>query len=296
MSDTIDFNLKPITELPPLEYLRSFIVFAGSENIVIAAEKLKISQPLLSKHLKSFEEALGAPLFEFAGRKKILNVLGQKIFVMLQAQLGQINSELHQIMLTQTQKKDLRIGARKEILDTLIPNLSYTGSLSFIPLDSDQIDKQLSQKMIDIGITQKEITSDRLVRKKLWQDELVLAWNSSLKLNSKDLKGLIKELQAYRCYKYGRSQLYEFLPAAKLSTNLYDWRILSEALMNEKSWGLLPIGYTRNKNKINFLKLPEEYSQKSQFYIYYQKEFSRIEWFQQVIQNLVQQVQLSDKQ
>jgi DNA-binding transcriptional LysR family regulator len=71
------YQLDNIKNMPPLEYLRSFVIFVESRNIVEAAQELRISQPLLSLHLKGLEEALGLSLFEFKGKKKILNSSGK---------------------------------------------------------------------------------------------------------------------------------------------------------------------------------------------------------------------------
>jgi DNA-binding transcriptional LysR family regulator len=59
-----------ILEKIPLDLLRSYVAFVESSNMVEAAAKLGVSQPLLTKHLQLLEEISDQPLFAFEGRKK----------------------------------------------------------------------------------------------------------------------------------------------------------------------------------------------------------------------------------
>ena len=46
------------------EYMREFLELATEKNYSLAARKLFISQPTLSRHVQAIEEALGYPLVE----------------------------------------------------------------------------------------------------------------------------------------------------------------------------------------------------------------------------------------
>ena len=283
-----------ITKLPPLEHLRSFVVFAGSANITAAAASLGISQPLLSKHLSEFEGFVGAPVFEFTGRKKTLTALGQRLHERLQRQFSSLLAEWDQSLLSETGSRPLRIGGRKEILESLVPHLNYEGSLSYLSMESEQVEKLLLEKALEIGISQKEILSDRLVRKKLWTDEFVLVWNSSIKFPApQDFREAIKHLIHLRHYDYAGScptsaVLSELEQNSTGPTTTFsDWQVLVARLKVEKAWSVAPLGYVQDLPQLKTMKLPTDLSHRTQFYVYYQKEFSKMPWFADVIQNMI---------
>lgn len=285
--------MNDILDLPSLEYFRSFVVFVDSPNIVVAADKLKISQPLLSKHLKALEEVVGTPLFEFSGRKKVLTELGRNLYQLLSRHLDQLGAGFHQALAMQTQARAVRIGGRKEILETVALNLRYGNSLTYSALDSEEVGRLLLDKKIEIGISQKDLDSNRLVRKKLWADEFVLCWNSDIKgIAQKSIREALMEISAYRCYDYpGKSVLEAVLQKAKVHlpnsyTTFADWKVIAEILRKEPAWSILPIGYASGSG-LQFTELPADVSHRSQFYIYYQKEFAKLPWFQDLVKNII---------
>lgn len=60
------------------ENMREFLTLAETQNFLAAADKLYMAQSTLSRHIKSMEEALGAPLFTRNSRKARLTQLGLK--------------------------------------------------------------------------------------------------------------------------------------------------------------------------------------------------------------------------
>ncbi len=58
-------------------YFREFVILAETKNYWSAAERLFIGQSSLSKHIKTMEKQLGAPLFERTSRKVELTEFGQ---------------------------------------------------------------------------------------------------------------------------------------------------------------------------------------------------------------------------
>lgn len=64
-----------------LELYKIFYVVAENKNITKASEKLNISQPAVTKHIKNLEDQLGTPLFIRTKKGVILNEYGEKIFL-----------------------------------------------------------------------------------------------------------------------------------------------------------------------------------------------------------------------
>ena len=60
-----------------ISYFREFAVLAETRNYWVAAERLFIGQSSLSKHIKTLEKHLGAPLFDRTSRKVELTQFGQ---------------------------------------------------------------------------------------------------------------------------------------------------------------------------------------------------------------------------
>lgn len=60
-----------------ISYFREFVVLAETKNFWATSERLFIGQSFLSKHIKTMEKALGAPLFERTSRKVELTEFGK---------------------------------------------------------------------------------------------------------------------------------------------------------------------------------------------------------------------------
>ncbi len=76
-SNNQDFETEVKGEFMELSYIREFVVLAETGNYLEAADVLFIAQSSLSRHIKSIEADLGAPLFDRTTRKVSLNGFGQ---------------------------------------------------------------------------------------------------------------------------------------------------------------------------------------------------------------------------
>ena len=75
-----------------ITYFKEFVVLAETKNYWTAAERLFIGQSSLSKHIKTMEKHLGAPLFDRTSRKVELTEFGTLMLPYAQA-IGKLKHE-----------------------------------------------------------------------------------------------------------------------------------------------------------------------------------------------------------
>ncbi|MFN7905005.1 MAG: LysR family transcriptional regulator [Pseudobdellovibrionaceae bacterium] len=282
-----------ILSLPYLELLRSFVVFVQSNNIVDAATELKISQPLLSLHLSQIEKSLGVQLFEKKGRKKTLTPAGLQFYDMALQVLLDLAKSIHHFININEHKKYLRIGGRKEILGDVIDHLHFDGSIDFVERSGIQILPAFQEGQIDIAISRTEIISTEIIRRKLFADELELAWNPSIAIDgSNHLLDILNQLQSYRFLSYGKSSPADAVFSHfKLTSNflchstVQDWSKISSMLVAQKCWSIIPSRYSQNK-KFKKMDIGHRIYPQTVFYIYYSKRMSRLDWFKGAVDSI----------
>lgn len=165
-----------------IDYIRHFVVLAETGNYLEAADILFMAQSSLSRHIKSIEEDLGAPLFDRTTRKVVLNDFG-KAFLPYARQIVEIQDEYNKVMhtclsgLTSTLTvASIPAMVKYNITDVLAgfqrEHPEYR--LNIIEADSTQIFQMMEEKRCECGFArdaeglfremrQIEFTSDHLV-------------------------------------------------------------------------------------------------------------------------------------
>ncbi|MEQ1878576.1 MAG: hypothetical protein ABL958_18180, partial [Bdellovibrionia bacterium] len=62
------------------------------------------------------------------------------------------------------------------------------------------------------------------------------------------------------------------------STSYPDWRVVLD-LAAKEGWTIAPESYAREREDLKIILLPEKYRNRLQFYSYYSKELSKLDWF-----------------
>lgn len=92
-----------------IDKLYYFVTVAESKNITHAAELLHISQPALSKSIKSLEEELGVKAFERTGNKIILNENGVVIYNYAKKVIADTRNMKQKLLQSQNVNETIRI-------------------------------------------------------------------------------------------------------------------------------------------------------------------------------------------
>jgi DNA-binding transcriptional LysR family regulator len=140
----------------PVELLKSLITFVESPNIVAAAERLRISQPFLSKQLKELERQSDQPLFGFEGRKKVLTRYGQDLYRIAKSHMVALENDLQALRLQQESPAThlLRVAGRRELLERMARTLKFKGQLEFQPMAGREVTEALVARRVELGISQ----------------------------------------------------------------------------------------------------------------------------------------------
>ncbi|MBV7509085.1 LysR family transcriptional regulator [Bacillus sp. sid0103] len=165
-------------ELRELEY---FMAICEELHFTRAAEKLGISQPALSRQMRTLEDKLGVRLFDRLGKKIAITEAGG----ILLEQSGKIFSNIKSVYeqleeLQKVKKGKLIIGAMSE-------ELSQLASVVFLELHhkwpqvqtkilmSDNIEEKVIRNEIDIALTLMPIENEQLTNIPLYIVENYLA-------------------------------------------------------------------------------------------------------------------------
>jgi len=81
-----------------LNKIRSFIVVAETLSFRIASERLKLSQPAVSNHIRDLEAALGLSLFKRTTRSVALSPEGESFFIRARRALANLDDAVNDII------------------------------------------------------------------------------------------------------------------------------------------------------------------------------------------------------
>lgn len=138
-----------------LEYYKVFITIAKNKNITKAANELNISQPAISKMLKTMEGQIGKKLFIRENKGVILSKEGTELYNL-------ISNEINNILRAENtfsriiSNNEIKIAIHKIILNYFIDSKKFDNlfnkynNISFLDVSNyDFINSQLKNGMID---------------------------------------------------------------------------------------------------------------------------------------------------
>ncbi len=275
---------------PDLKLINSFLVFAESKNIIEAALKLKISQPALSSHLKSFEEQLPQKIFIMQGRKKTLNKLGQELYLQLNQKLKGIDRTIEGVLLRHNSQAEatVKIGGRKEIIGRVLRELKFAVKIEALDCDSKTGVEWMLNSKLDLALIQERPDSLHLITKPLFKDQFQLLIPKKMNIDSSQInKKLLLELcnLPFLSYKPELSQLIDLRKRFEISTtqNVFrifsDWQILIEMCEKGLGWTLAPSSFFFDKNKCESILISTHILDATDFFLVFPKANAKMNWF-----------------
>ncbi|OUY07617.1 LysR family transcriptional regulator [Acinetobacter populi] len=100
-----------------LEDIEAFVTFVDLQNTSLAAKKLNISQPAITKRIQNLEQDVGLILFDRTSRPLKLTQNGIAVYEQCQQINQQIRQFNHLLMALKTEQNSIRIGIATSIAD-----------------------------------------------------------------------------------------------------------------------------------------------------------------------------------
>lgn len=182
-----------------LELYRIFTIVANEKNITKASEKLNISQPAVTKHIKNLENALELRLFNRTNHGIELTSDGQKIYEEAKEAVETLNS----IFVKYGRNRNINLGVHvsmykmfskiltkfSNINENITINISDTDLINMLAPDLSDMIAKLENEKLDIIISKKtdNYNHNKIEFIKVGEIQDILVVNNDSKLLGKQI-------------------------------------------------------------------------------------------------------------
>lgn len=182
-----------------LELYRIFTIVANEKNITKASEKLNISQPAVTKHIKNLENALELRLFNRTNHGIELTSDGQKIYEEAKEAVETLNS----IFVKYGKNRNINLGVHvsmykmfskiltkfSNINENITINISNTDLINMLAPDLSDMIAKLENEKLDIIISKKtdNYNHNKIEFIKVGEIQDILVVNNDSKLLGKQI-------------------------------------------------------------------------------------------------------------
>lgn len=183
-----------------LELYRIFTIVANEKNITKASEKLNISQPAVTKHIKNLENALELRLFNRTNHGIELTSDGQKIYEEAKEAVETLNS----IFVKYGKNRNINLGVHvsmykmfskiltkfSNINENITINISDTDLINMLAPDLSDMIAKLENEKLDIIISKKtdNYNHNKIEFIKVGEIQDILVVNNNSKLLGKKIR------------------------------------------------------------------------------------------------------------
>lgn len=247
-----------------------FMEVASKLSFSKASESLFISQPAISKHIKSLESLYKTALFERSGHTISLTSEGQMLYQKLKEVKKIQNQFEFDISILKNKinaKGQLKLGASTTVALYILPKIlssfhqQYPAvKISLLNRNTDTIVQALINQDIDIGIVEGKKKNSSIVYKPFMQDEVVAVCSANsyiAKKKSISVKDILNYPVVLReqgsgtlaALKYNLEKKGIKLSALDVTVRLSGTEALKNFLREDECLGFLPKGSIRKELK-----------------------------------------------
>ncbi|WFA04666.1 LysR family transcriptional regulator [Bacillus sp. HSf4] len=166
-----------------LKWLQTFIAAAESENFRETAERLYLTQPAVSQHIRKLENELDMRLFIHTGRSVVLTDEGRLFLPYAKDMMNVYNSGRQKVaQWKQGYSRMIRLAVHPYIASYILPRFlpafiekQPDMEISTIVAEADDIKKAVEDNKADIGISRNDPNTNSLYYQHICEGTLCLA-------------------------------------------------------------------------------------------------------------------------
>lgn len=263
-----------------LELYKIFVVVANELNITKASEKLNISQPAVTKHIKNLESILQVTLFKRNNKGLTLTEVGEKLYENLKNPINEIIKIDNEF----GKDKNISIGSHNHLLNIVFGEcinkfcMQYPDiNLNLKCLETDKMLEMLKNKELDIVFSKKvnefKNKNEKYLSLGYLNDIFIANKNSQLAnkiITKKDLEN--ETIYVPRTYAQTVTRLIKLTNNKNLNLKNSSYNTILELSSKTDSIGLITKEYIESNDleKYNLVELKTEFELKPiEFGIYF---------------------------
>ena len=185
-----------------LRWVKTFITVYEEGSFRAAAEKLYISQPSITVHIKALEEELQVPLFKRDHTKITMTETGKQFYMMGKKLLEQVEEDKRRIKsFSNNEKVQIVIALSSSLTSTNIlkivhnfMNANPKYEIEIRMQETNQLDHLLKNEKIDLVISLNRTKSKELHSEQILSEPAKLIYSSNTQLVGDTFDQLLKNL------------------------------------------------------------------------------------------------------
>jgi Transcriptional regulator len=165
------------------EWIKTFLTVYETKNFSLAAEKLFISQPTVSMHIKKLEQTYALTLFERNGKQSVLPTAeADFLYPKLATTMQQMQRAFAQVTQKEQFKEACTIACSHTVAMYLLPDIMQQLLARFPQvkftvqmMNSNEVVQALQKNQVQLGLIEKPLATGNLRKSVVYEDQLVLA-------------------------------------------------------------------------------------------------------------------------